>query len=317
MFDVLVFGSCMIDFISYVNRMPKSGETIHSQGYEVGFGGKGANQAIASARLGCKTAMIGKIGNDGYGKKYKEHFEKEGINTDFLESEGEHSGVALIIVNSIDGNNQIVINANANKYMSADICEKAKNIFEQSKILICQLEIPLDATIKALKMFNGLSILNAAPALENLPNIAYKLPNIFCVNELEAEELTKITFNKVEDAKQIIQSLIREKGCKIVIMTLGKYGAALNIEEESDKKIYHVPVPSKNNLVVDTTGAGDCFIAALAYFYSKYPKASLLQKVAASISIATHSVQYKGTQSSYINFPNIDPLTEKFEHHEL
>jgi ribokinase len=128
--------------------------------------------------------------------------------------------------------------------------EKIFKILFSTQILICQLEIPLDATIEALKMFKGLSILNAAPAVANLPDIAYKLPNIFCVNELEAEELTKISFNKVEDAKKIIQSLTRERGCKIVIVTLGKHGAAFN---DADK-IYHVPVPCKSTRVVDTTG---------------------------------------------------------------
>jgi sugar/nucleoside kinase (ribokinase family) len=116
--------------------MPKPGETIHSSTFAVGFGGKGANQAVAAARLGCSTAMIGKIGTDGYGKQYKEHLQKEGIDTEHLETKGEHSGVALIVVNSIDGSNQIVINANANKFLDADSCAKAKNIFERSKVHI-------------------------------------------------------------------------------------------------------------------------------------------------------------------------------------
>lgn len=119
---------------SYVNHMPKSGETMHAESFEVGFGGKGSNQAIAASRLGCKTAMIGKIGSDGYGAKYKEHFNAEGVNTDFLETKGNHSGIALIVVNSTDGNNQIVINSNANQYLSVDDCQKAKSILDQSKV---------------------------------------------------------------------------------------------------------------------------------------------------------------------------------------
>lgn len=113
--------------------MPKPGETLHSKSFETGFGGKGANQCIAAARLGCNAAMIGKIGNDPYGAKYKNQFEAEGVDTRFLEAAGEHSGVALIVV-SADGENQIVINANANQFLSVDDVEKAKSVLDTAKV---------------------------------------------------------------------------------------------------------------------------------------------------------------------------------------
>lgn len=120
--------------------MPKQGETLHSTSFETGFGGKGANQCIAAARLGCKAAMIGKIGSDPYGAKYKNQFEAEGVNTDFLEVAGDHSGVALIVV-SADGENQIVINANANQYLSMQDVEKAKRVLDDSKVSILIFEL--------------------------------------------------------------------------------------------------------------------------------------------------------------------------------
>lgn len=113
--------------------MPKAGETLHSTSFEIGYGGKGANQCIAAARLGCKTAMIGKVGNDPYGVQYKNKLTAEGVNTEFLEEAGQHSGVALIVV-SADGENQIVINANANKFMSVDDCSTAKSLMDQAKV---------------------------------------------------------------------------------------------------------------------------------------------------------------------------------------
>lgn len=113
--------------------MPKPGETLHSTSFETGFGGKGANQCIAAARLGCKAAMIGKVGNDPYGIKYKSHFEAEGVATDFLQVAGEHSGVALIVV-SDDGENQIVINANANQYLCEEDCNQAQSVLDQAKV---------------------------------------------------------------------------------------------------------------------------------------------------------------------------------------
>lgn len=120
--------------------MPKAGETLHSTSFEIGFGGKGANQCIAAARLGCKAAMIGKIGSDPYGTKYKNQFDAEGVNTTFLEVAGDHSGVALIVV-SADGENQIVINANANQFLSVQDVDKAKGVLDDSKVSILIYEL--------------------------------------------------------------------------------------------------------------------------------------------------------------------------------
>lgn len=115
--------------------MPQAGETIHSKSFEIGFGGKGCNQAIAASRLGCKTAVIGKVGNDPYGKSYIDHFEKEGINTDFLESvAGSYTGIALIVVDTVDGNNQIVINANANEHLSVQDVDKSNDVLKNSQV---------------------------------------------------------------------------------------------------------------------------------------------------------------------------------------
>ena len=115
----------------------------------------------------------------------------------------------------------------------------------------------MEATIEALKMFKGYSILNAAPALKNLPEIAFGLANIFCVNELEAEALTNINFVEIIDAKKMVQELLT-KGCETVIITLGKLGAVVNTAE--DGKIFHVPIPKKINeiLAQDSTGGWCC-----------------------------------------------------------
>lgn len=125
--------------------------------------------------------------------------------------------------------------------------------FSHTKILICQLEVPLDATIEALKSFKGVSILNAAPALPSLPDAVFSLANIFCANELEAEALTKIVFSTITDAKAMVQSLL-SKGCNTVIITLGKHGAVCNTE---NGQIFHVPVPQKMDDIVvqDSTGS--------------------------------------------------------------
>lgn len=113
--------------------MPLAGETLPSKSFEIGFGGKGCNQAIAAARMSCKTAMIGNIGNDPYGKSYKEYFDKEGVNTKYFECVGEYTGIALIVVDE-SGNNQIVINANANQNLSKQDVVRVNDILKDSKV---------------------------------------------------------------------------------------------------------------------------------------------------------------------------------------
>jgi ribokinase len=181
----------------------------------------------------------------------------------------------------------------------------------QLQILICQLETPLSSTVKALRNFKGTSILNAAPAM-SLPEEVLKLPSIFCVNELEAEGITGI---EIKDLTQVFKTIIelRKRGCQMVVVTLGKLGAAFN---DDSGKIFHVPLPAEVK-AVDTVGAGDAFIGALAYFIAKYPNATWIQRIGASVEIASHSVQFKGTQTSFVNFPVINPSTKTYKFVEL
>lgn len=137
-----------------------------------------------------------------------------------------------------------------------------------------------------------------------LTNEVLHIPNIFCLNEMESLEMTGIEIKELSDAKRTIEVLI-ERGCRMVVLTLGKQGAAFN---EVNGKILQIEAPRV--VAVDTVGAGDAFIGALAHFIGRYPDASWTQKVGAAIEIASHSVQTKGTQSSFVNFPRITP-TEK------
>lgn len=161
-----------------------------------------------------------------------------------------------------------------------------------------------------LQEFKGVSILNAAPALK-LSNDILRLSSIFCVNELEAEEMTGIEIKNPADVKSSIEALLG-KGCQMVIITLGKLGAAFSDEG----KIVLIPLPGEYN-VIDTVGAGDAFIGALAFFISKFPEATWTQKIGASIEIASHSVERKGTQTSFVSFPAIDPGTKSYKYQEL
>lgn len=175
---------------------------------------------------------------------------------------------------------------------------------------MCQLETPLEATVSALKSFNGFSILNGAPALKFSDDIL-QIPNIFCVNEIEAKEMTGEEIVDISDAKKSIDILMK-KGAQMVIITLGKLGAAFNI----NSKIYHGAVPSTVK-AVDTVGAGDAFIGALAFYIAKFPSSNWFQRIGASMEIASHSVQFKGTQTSFVDFPSIDLDSTNYKFEEI
>ncbi|XP_065084177.1 ribokinase [Ochlerotatus camptorhynchus] len=297
-FDVVVFGSLIVDFISYVPRLPKVGETLHGTKFATGFGGKGANQCVAAARLGSRTAMVGKLGNDPWGKNYFNALQSEGVNVDHVTIlDGQSTGIAQINVAN-NGDNQIVIVVGANNSLHQDDVRASANVLNNAKVLICQLETPAQATIEALKTFNGTSIMNAAPGLENIPLDLLKCCSIFCVNESETALITGMAVETVMQAKSALFKL-RDMGCGTIIITLGEKGAIFGLKDCA--KVVHVK-PHKVDKVVDTTGAGDAFIGALAHFIATDPSAEMTHCIAAANLVAALSVQKPGTQTSFPRF---------------
>ncbi|XP_059621853.1 ribokinase [Phlebotomus argentipes] len=295
--DVVVFGSCNMDLISYVPRLPRVGETIHGSRFVTGFGGKGANQCVAASRLGARCAMVGKLGQDSWGQAYRDHLEQEGINISHLSViDGQTTGVAPISVSESDGANHIVIIVGANNSLSVEDAKSAAESFT-ARVLVCQLETPIEATIRALELFPGTSIVNAAPALENTPQELLKLSTIFCVNESEAALMTKLTVESVEDAKRAVERL-QEMGANTVIITLGENGAVFR--EKSSPHTLHARIAPVDS-VVDTTGAGDAFVGALAHLLAKLEgqRVPFGQLMAGACEIASMSVKLPGTQSSF------------------
>ncbi|XP_030568617.1 ribokinase [Drosophila novamexicana] len=297
--DVLVFGSAIIDFICYAPRLPKPGETLHGHKFQTGFGGKGANQCVAAARLGSKTALIAKLGADSFGTNYMNQLRAEHINVEHVQQiAGQTTGVAQIAV-SAGGENNIIIVVGANNLLSANDVASASQLFAQAKVLVCQLETPIEATLCALREFRGISILNAAPALAHLPVDLLRLPTILCVNETEAALIIGVkSIKSINEANAALKCLI-ELGANTVIITLGKLGAVC--ASKADPMAYElVPAPIvPSDLVVDTTGAGDAFIGALAHNLARYPAKKLSAHILAACTVASKSVQLPGTQSSF------------------
>lgn len=299
MSQIVVVGACMIDLISYVPRFPQMGETLHGTEFRMGYGGKGANQAIMAAKLGSKVVMVSKVGDESFGAGTLENFKKNGVSTSFVyKSKEEFSGVAPIFVTP-KGENSIVIVSGSNNKLTAMEIEKASNEIKQSSYLICQLEIEVELSLIALRLAKKLgvsTILNPAPARSSLPEEIYKLTDIFCPNESEAELLTGKKINSMTDIEEMAKQFVTA-GAKSVIITLGENGCYVL----SNGVGKHISVNKVS--VVDSTGAGDAFVGALAHFLDL--GIDIFESSKRASAVATISVQGKGTQSS---FPERDQL---------
>ncbi|XP_061650481.1 ribokinase isoform X1 [Phyllopteryx taeniolatus] len=296
-FDVIVVGSCMTDLVSQSQRLPKEGETIHGHNFFIGFGGKGANQCIQAARLGAKTTMVAKVGKDSFGESYIQNFKDNGVHTGFVgQTSDAATGVASIIVTDA-GENAIVIVSGANMLLSKEELQDALSAISSVKVLVCQLEIAPQISLQALRMAQEnkvTTIFNPAPAIPDLDPDFYRVSDVFCCNESEAELLTGSSVSNVEEARCAGQELLR-RGCSTVIITMGPQGCVVLKAQESTSK--HVPATPVT--AVDTTGAGDSFIGALAFYVAHYPTMRLEEVARRAGQVAGVSVQAMGTQSSY------------------
>ncbi|XP_071284121.1 ribokinase isoform X1 [Agelaius tricolor] len=266
-------------------RLPKAGETILGQKFFVGFGGKGANQCVQSARLGAKTLLICKVGSDSFGNDYVANLKKNGISTAFVgQTTDAATGTASIIVNS-EGQNVIVIVPGANLLLNSEDLKRASDVICKAKVVVCQLEITPAVSLEALKMAHASGVktlFNPAPALADLDPQFYTYSDIFCCNETEAEILTGIPVGNLEDAEKVGRMLLG-RGCKLVIVTLGAEGCMMISGDEGIPK--HVPAGKVR--AVDTTGAGDSFVGALAFYLAYYPKLSMEEMIRKSNCVAS------------------------------
>jgi ribokinase len=255
---IIVIGSANTDMVVKTETLPLPGETKLGGTFFMNAGGKGANQAVAVARMGGNVTFVTKIGNDIFGKQTLEGLEKENINTEFvLVDENEPSGVALIIVNE-EGENCIVVAPGANAMLlPKDI--NFKDAISETDIILMQLEIPMKTVsevIEKAKSINKRVILNPAPAQQLDDDLLMGLYMI-TPNESEASLLTGVKVNDEASALKAADILI-SKGVKNVIITMGASGAYLRSGAISKL------IPVKQVTAIDSTGAGDVFNGALA-----------------------------------------------------
>ncbi|MCD6487946.1 MAG: ribokinase [Desulfurococcales archaeon] len=257
---VAIVGSIHMDFYIRLPKLPVPGETVLGHGFTMLPGGKGANQAVACSRLGAYTYMVGRVGNDIFGEKLIENFRKNNVDTKYMEvDKTTHTGIAFILLDEKTGENMITVAPGADYNVSAKDVDNAMDAISRSDILLLQLEIPIDTVVYAAKRAweKGVRvILNPAPAA-SLPDEIYRYIHVLTPNRVEASLLTNINIESREDAVKAGKLLI-DKGVDYVIITLGAEGSMVI----SKDFVRHIPAYKVE--VVDTTGAGDAFNAALA-----------------------------------------------------
>ena len=259
MAHITVVGSLNMDLVVRTPRIPRPGETIIGSDFHTIPGGKGANQAVAAAKLGAEVSMIGRVGADDFGKALLANLNSVSVNSDLVRQDcSAATGIALITVED-SGENNIVLAQGANMKLSVEDIETAEEIIDQSDMVLLQLESPLsvvEATLKLAKRRGVITVLNPAPA-QSLSEEVLRYVDILVPNETETGLLTALpveTFSQMEEAAE----QLRRIGVGTVILTLGERGAFLCSADGNQL------FPAYKIQPVDTTAAGDAFVAGFA-----------------------------------------------------
>ena len=288
--NICVIGSLNMDLVVNVDTMPKPGQTIIGSNFKEVPGGKGANQAVAMARLNGNVSMIGKVGEDGFGQTLINSLKNDKVDTTYIQTSKGATGVALITVDK-NAQNSIVVSPGANFEVKEDDIDNNIEAIKNSDIVVLQLETPLNTIKYALnkaKELNKYTILNPAPAVK-LDDEIIKNVDLLTPNETELEIISGVSIETEEDIQKAAQIMI-EKGVKELIVTLGSKGRLyLNKEKSMFKKAYKVEA-------VDTTAAGDSYTGALAVALSQDKNIEDAMDFASKVGAL--SVLKEGAQSS-------------------
>ena len=296
---IAVVGSANVDMTTFTDRFPKPGETIFGQNFDLGFGGKGANQAVAARLCGAEVFMVARVGSDLFGPAMIENFRKQGIDPTYVKQvEGLSSGVAPIFVEP-SGQNRILVVKGANDALKPADVDGAAEMLKTVDCIVLQFEIPVETvyyTIAFAHKHGIRCILNPAPA-QAVDMAALKGLDYFVPNESEAETITGSPVKNVDDAKRCAEKLLAG-GIRRVIITLGANGSLLASREGSE----HVaPFAVKS---IDSTGAGDAFIGSFAVFLGEgVPEKEAVRRANLYAGLSTTGV---GTQKSFYDRARFD-----------
>src|ERR1700741_2859974 len=296
---IAVVGSANIDLTTFTSRFPKPGETIFGDSFDLGFGGKGANQATASRLCGAQVSMIARVGSDLFGPATIENFKQLDIDTTHVKQlEGVSSGVAPIFVEP-SGQNRIFVVKGANDRLLPSDVDAAADLLKTVDCMVLQFEIPLETVYHSVQFAhaNGIRcIVNPAPAapvdLKALAGLDYFVPN-----ESEAETITGMPVRNLDDAKRCAEKFLAG-GIQRAIITLGANGALL-ASREGMQHVAAFPVKA-----IDSTGAGDAFIGSFAVFLAEgLPERDAVQRANLYAGLSTTGI---GTQKSFYDRARYD-----------
>ncbi|WNC08447.1 ribokinase [Pseudomonas coleopterorum] len=300
--NVLIIGSLNMDLVAQAERLPRAGETLLGQSFATVPGGKGANQAVAAARLGGQVAMIGCVGADAYGHALRQALADEGIDCQGVRvAEDVATGIAMIVVDA-SSQNAIVIVAGGNGQLESTDIERFDSLLQAADVVVCQLEIPYPVVAFVLQRAHEAGktvILNPAPVTGPLPSqwlgwIDYLIPN-----ETEVQAMTGLAVNSVAEAEQAA-SLLREAGAGKIIVTLGERGVLFADGVQSRHS------PGRKVQAVDTTAAGDTFVGGFAAALARGLDES--QAIAFGQAAAALSVTRAGAQPSIPTLAQVEQV---------
>ena len=289
---IFVIGSINTDMVAMTEVLPSPGETVMGREYMMTAGGKGANQAVAAARMGGDVTMIGRLGNDVFAEQSIKRLKSENINCEFITKDTEKSsGVALISVDQ-NGENHIVVAPGANETLTKERLGSVLSQIPDNAIVMMQLEIPLESVVSVIefcKKSDKKIILDPAPAKNLTPEFTKSLYMI-TPNETEANAMTGIKIKDLRDVKKVARKLLGS-GSQYVLITMGANGVYLASQNDDFEYI-----PSPKVTTIDSTAAGDCFNGTLAVSLSQ--GLSVFEAAKKACRAASISVTRKGAQDS-------------------
>jgi ribokinase len=290
-FDVFVLGSINQDFVLRVERRPKPGETVTNAELSTHNGGKGANQAAAAAFLGAYVAFLGRVGDDEFGEPLVRALEEKGIDTSLVERASDVSTGAAFITVTPDGENSITVAPGANRSLTPEDVDAASEAIGDARVLVAQMEIPVETVLRAVGLAAEMgtrALVNLAPIFE-VPRKLLERLDPLVVNEHEAAFLLESEVEGVDGALSAVPRLL-SLGPRSAVITVGEAGAVFASGESTG----HLPAPKVD--VVDTTGAGDAFVGALAVQLAR--GTPLEEAVAYAVRAGAAAVTKEGAQGA-------------------
>ena len=291
MTDVFVLGSINQDFVLKVERRPEPGETVTNAELSTHNGGKGANQAAAAALIGASVTMLGRVGDDEFGGPLVQALQEKGIDTSHVERVPDKATGAAFITVTPDGENAITVAPGANRSLTPDDVDAAEGAIGEASVFVAQMEIPVQTVLRAVEVAaeKGVRpVVNLAPTFEVPRELLEKLDPLV-VNEHEAAFLLGSEVEGVDEALSAAPELL-SLGPRSAVITLGENGAVL----ADGDSVEHIPAPDVD--VVDTTGAGDAFVGALATQLAH--GATLQESVAYAVRAGAAAVTKEGAQGA-------------------